>query len=366
MENGNYYGRKLLKPAFQPWFFSILLHLFANRYYERFGEPTPVGRAPYDDDLKYQGQEMKGDQAMELILQSLRSRATVVLPDSRTPLTATDNNSDYDYTIEYLESQMRGADFERYMTRLDEEISLALFTPILLMRTADVGSYNLGTQHSIIYQWLLNAISGDWATYINKYILRPLRDYNFGTNAALPRIKFRRMGAQNQELVNQLIIAMTAKGTAKPDVVQLGEMAGISMKAAKAITAPPPAPAADPNAPPDPNAPVPPDPNAGKNVRTVANQICDRINDQVEAGYRRNKLHSMTFSTGFQRQMDEAFASAGVWDSFETTKVFFFRIENILQNMVDISNAYDTPKIFMDQFRKAVAFQVDHILDEVL
>jgi hypothetical protein len=29
----------------------MMLHLFANRYYERFGEPTPIGRAPMDDDV---------------------------------------------------------------------------------------------------------------------------------------------------------------------------------------------------------------------------------------------------------------------------------------------------------------------------
>jgi hypothetical protein len=52
---------------------------------------------------------------------------------------------------------MRGADFERYMTRLDEEMSIGLFTPILLLRTADVGSYNLGQGHMQIYLWMLNA-----------------------------------------------------------------------------------------------------------------------------------------------------------------------------------------------------------------
>jgi hypothetical protein len=51
MQNGDYYGKKLLRPAFTSWFFSMLVHLFANRYYERFGEPTPVGRAPFDDEI---------------------------------------------------------------------------------------------------------------------------------------------------------------------------------------------------------------------------------------------------------------------------------------------------------------------------
>ena len=51
MENGNYYGRKLLNACFTPWYFSTLIHLFANRYYERFGEPIPIGRAPFDEDV---------------------------------------------------------------------------------------------------------------------------------------------------------------------------------------------------------------------------------------------------------------------------------------------------------------------------
>lgn len=42
MENGDYYGTKLLKPAFTPWFFSMLLHLFANRYYEPASTAVPA------------------------------------------------------------------------------------------------------------------------------------------------------------------------------------------------------------------------------------------------------------------------------------------------------------------------------------
>lgn len=375
MEQGNYYGRKLLRPAFQSWFFSILLHLFANRYYERFGEPTPVGRAPYDDDIRYNGTEMRGNQAMEMILQSLRSRATVVLPNDKTPM-GNESTVDYDYAIEYLESQMRGADFERYMTRLDEEMSIGLFTPILLMRTADVGSYNLGTQHSIIYQWMLNAIGGDWRQYINKYILRPLRDLNFGTNAPLPRIKFRRLGAQNQELINQLVQAQVAKGGIKADVNQLGEMSGLTLSEVQQITAPLP----DPNAPPDSNAPPDqntPDPatqgdkqksgsgQTKKNIWAVAERISARVEDQVESAYRRSKLNENTqFSVGFQRQFEDCLIDSGHAYAFQQTKDFYAKISIVLAEMAYLGQAnYTSSRVFMDRFRAAMFSEIDRLSD---
>src|ERR1035437_5997061 len=84
MENGNYFGKKLLRPAFPSWFFSILMHLFSNRYFERFGEPLPIGRADFEaqyDDGK--GGQVSGKNAMETILMNLRNRAVAVLPSDR-------------------------------------------------------------------------------------------------------------------------------------------------------------------------------------------------------------------------------------------------------------------------------------------
>lgn len=359
MENGNYYGRKLLRSAFQPWFFSILLHLFANRYYERFGEPTPVGRAPYDDEVRYNGEEMRGNQAMELILQSLRSRATVVLPNDKTPL-PNETTTDFDYQIEYLESQMRGADFERYMTRLDEEMSLALFTPILLMRTADVGSYNLGTQHSIIYQWMLNAIGGDWKLYIDKYILRPMRDYNFGTNAPLPRIQFRRMGAQNQDLINNITSALIAKGTAKPDLDQLGEMAGLTLTEVRALTD-----GTDHSAPPDPSS----DPAAGgtnkentRGMRAVAERISERVAVQVRNAFKKESLDSTVFSIGFNKQFQLALEEIGYAYSASVTQDFYAKLQACIQDMAEFgTSSYRSPEEFMLQFRQAMFSEIDKL-----
>lgn len=148
MENGDHGGRKLLKSAFMPWYFSQLMHIYTNRYYERFGEPLPIGRAPFEDEIvEPDGTRHTGKQIMEDVIAGIRSRSAVVLPSDKNG-DVNVGSSAYDYDVEYLESQLRGVDFERYMTRLDEEMSLALFTPLLLLRNADVGSHNLGVQHA--------------------------------------------------------------------------------------------------------------------------------------------------------------------------------------------------------------------------
>ncbi len=234
MENGDMYGKKLLRPVFTSWYFSLLIHLFSNRYFERFGEPVPVGRASYEDEIDVAGKKVRGSDLMVQILQNLRNRSVVVLPNDRSP-TGTGTSTEYDYDIEYLESQMRGADFERYLMRLDEEMSIGLFTPLLILRTADVGSYNLGTTHWNMYLNMLNAIVGDLKSYADPYILDRMVDFNFGPKAPRARLKFRKMGDDKLELVKALLQSMVGKGTAAPDLQQLGDIAGLTVDEVKEV-----------------------------------------------------------------------------------------------------------------------------------
>ena len=240
MENGDYNGKKLLKYAFQPWYFSTLMHLFSNRYFERFGEPVPIGRAPSGEKVATSGGgQIDSNEYMLGVLQNIRSRAAVVLPGDRQTNASGEPSNYFEYDIEYLESQMRGADFERYMTRLDEEISLALFTPLLLMRTADVGSYNLGVSHMQMYLWQLNAIAADWAEYINRYILAPMADFNFGENSARPEIVFYKMGKTQAETNRAVLSALIGAGRVKVDLTELGQATGLTLEEVEVVTEPP-------------------------------------------------------------------------------------------------------------------------------
>lgn len=230
MENGNFYGRKLLRPAFPAWFFSQLIHLFANRYFERFGEPLPIGRYPSNQELKdSQGNTVSSRKIMEDIVTGIRNRAVVVVPSDRNPDASAAAGRAYDWDLEYLESQMRGADFERYMTRLDEEISLALFTPVLLYRTSDVGSYNLGDAHFRLFMSMLNALAADIKHYIDKYVLDRFVDFNFGTNAARARWVPRRLGKDTPETLRAALQGVITAGLATIDLDELSVALGIGV-----------------------------------------------------------------------------------------------------------------------------------------
>jgi len=293
MENGDYYGRKLLKPAFPAWYFSQIVHLFANRYYERFGEPTAIGRADFEDSLQDEkGSTISGRKAMETILTNLRSRSVVVLPSDRDPET-----KEYEYTIDYLESQMRGADFERYLSRLDEEMSLAVFTPMLLFRTSNVGSYNLGQAHLKIFLWMLNAIAGDLKLYIQHYIVDRLHDWNFGVRAPAAVWSYRKLGKDDAQIYAQMLQALVAAGNVVPDLEEMGTAIGLTLREVQTITEP----TQDPDAPSvveDPQqGDSPPTVQASKvrsSVRPIVKQIAERAmrthengNDVVQLGYKR-------------------------------------------------------------------------------
>lgn len=244
MESGDYYGRKLLKPAFPAWFFSQIMHLYANRYFERFGEPTPIGRAPLEEEIdRGDGTTITGKQAMENILSSLRNRGSVVLPSDVQPIQAgsgptNSRHGAYEWQIEYLESQMRGADFERYLSRLDEEMSLGIFTPVLLYRTADVGSYNLGEAHERIFLVMINAIIGDMSEYIQKYVIERLVGYNYGLRVEIPRFKQIFQGEKTQATLRQLIAATINSGQATINVEDMGDIIGMRMEKIEQLTQP--------------------------------------------------------------------------------------------------------------------------------
>lgn len=321
MENGDHYGRKLLMSAFPAWFFSQLMHLYSNRYFERFGEPLPIGRAPFDDEVEQSdGTYVSGRKAMENILTNIRNRSVVVLPNDTLPTTGAQYRTSYEYEIEYLESQMRGADFERYMTRLDEEISLALFTPLLMVRTADVGSYNLGVGHMQAFLWMHNALAGDFKQYLDNYVINRLVDFNFGENAPRARWVPKQAGKHEAELMRAVVAQVLSGGTAKVDLEEVGAAVGLTFTEVKQVTAPPaePPPAGDPND-------RDPDPRAGRarndrggerarprgvnQARTTASSITNRIAGQVTRNFEQGK--KVQARMGYRSQFEDALVADG-------------------------------------------------------
>lgn len=359
MENGDYYGRKLLRSAFPAWYFSMLIHLFANRYYERFGEPLPIGRAPFDEDVEMGGQTINGRDAMIQILDNLRNRGTVTLPSNVQPLSHASTKAIYDYDISYLESQMRGGDFERYLDRLDEEMSLSLFTPLLILKTADVGSYNLGVGHMQMYLIMLNALAGDMKEYIDRYVIERLKAYNFSPNAPRAEIVFRKLGKDNAETIRAVITELIRTSQAKPNLDELGQALGMSIQEIRQIQTP----ESDSTA---------TDPRTGRNdrgttgkgldqPRATARQIAARARAQIEKAWRENRFgRDLNLDLGHQQRFTHALEAEGFDRAADRTTEFYGRVGRWLRDAIDLGqDQYAGPEDFMAMLDRVLDTEVD-------
>jgi len=391
MENGDYNGKKLLRPAFSSWYFSILMHMFANRYYERFGEPVPIGRAPYDDDVIIDGKTVNGRDAMLSILQSLRSRGVVVLPDDRTQ--TGDNSSDYSYDIEYLESQMRGADFEKYITRLDEEITLGLFTPLLLLRGASGGgSYNLGVQQMQMYLWMLNALAGDMKEYIDFYVIDRLKNFNFGPNAPRATWEYRQMGKESVETVRAMVTELLRKDKIMPDLTELSAITGISLADATLLSKGDDPEGSDPFA--DPESITPPsdgprngntstsddrttrtrdDRNRNKrgpkgvgSPRDTQRDIAARIAGQVENAFKKGTFGDKPIVLGYRRALVEGLHDEGMAydDAASAVERLYSQMNWWLADSTSVgAETYGSAESFVATFNSAFEDACSRVLD---
>ena len=346
MENGDFYGKKLLKAAFQPWFFSSLIHYYSNRYFERFGEPVIVSRAPFDEKIDVNGVEMQGNILMAGLNNMVRNGAAVTLPNNRA-MNGLDGVNNYEYTMEFLESQMRGADFERYLTRLDQEISLALFTPLLMMNTADGGSFNLGVVHTQMYLGMINAMAGDWKEYSDKYIRAQMARVNCGPNAKLPKWQFRRLGKTDSETVRSVMSALLASGNGdkavKVDLEEMGQEIGLTLtEVEKVMEAPTTVPGGEDDDPAD-EGKVSRDTRVGRPERakrgkgldkkdSVALSMADRISAQFIKALRDDvPPHHLSITPGHHRQLSEFMESHDIVQAEHTligTVTALYQIEH--------------------------------------
>lgn len=344
MENGDFYGTKLLKPAFPAYYFSQLIHLFANRYYERYGEPTPVGRANYEDEITVSTSagdtQVNGKRYLEQILNSLRNRSVVVLPSDRDPET-----KEYEYDIEYLESEMRGADFEKYLSRLDEEMSLAVFTPVLLFRTAEVGSYNLGNIHVKVFDQMLNSVAGDMKEYIDNYVVDRLREFNFGSSAPAATWEFRPLGKGDMQTYQLMLQQLVSGNIATPNLEELSVAVGITMEKAEQVLAPP-----APNSTADPV-------KARANLKNALDQAVTRVGREVANSWSNGRKANLGYRSHFESGLRELGYDAE--EITTETTAFYGRINQLIKNLVEVATS---PEEVRDSLGRAIEYESERFI----
>lgn len=221
-EFGGWEGRQLLRAAYPAYFHSLVAHLFMARYYEAFGMATRIGRYPsgatVEESINGTKSEKEASTVMEDILTKQRNYSVITLPSDR------DENGNFLFDIGLLESQMKGIEIEKWIQRLDQEKTLAIFTPQLLMQTGNVGSYNLGQEQKQTFLTMLNALVGDLSFYINHYILKRLGTINFGEGSPEPSLKWKPFSRAAEQQVAMILNALIQNKYADDQSLDMGAL----------------------------------------------------------------------------------------------------------------------------------------------
>jgi hypothetical protein len=224
-----------------------------------------------------------------------------------------------------------------------------------MLRTADVGSYNLGEGHERTYQVMLNSMNADRKLYIDKYVISKMIDYNFGPNAKRATIKFRKLGQTDTALLKELLLALINLNKINIDIEELGQATGMTIEEVKETLAEPPRPGegdpADPDA--DPASPdTPTDRVPRREARAVAKEITDRVRGQVEAAFRKGAFEG-EINMGFKRKMEKAFAADGYAQSpIAAANELYGRMDHWLADVTTSlpPSEWLGPEEFMDLF----------------
>lgn len=223
MEDGNFYGNSMLKKVYKPWFYSEKIHMFSNRYYERFGEPLVIGRSPKKVTVQNnKGEESDAQSVMDSIIANIRSHSSVNLASER------DEEGNYMFDLQYLESTMRGFDFNSYLDRLDTECSTGLLLPGLVLSAKGSGSYSLGSTQMEVFYTNLMGIMNEISDNIDKYLIKQLVEYNFGKDKSA-KFRYQPLSAEFKAKTVDIITALINKDFAHPDFEELSKRTGIKL-----------------------------------------------------------------------------------------------------------------------------------------
>jgi len=175
-EWGNLYGRGRLDACYEPWYWSSIIYLFANRYFERKADPVMKAYGPPEMRLNPEtGAEEHALDSLNTTLASLRSSGSIALPDER------DEHGNRRWDVEYLLDDQRGEMFKSYLEHLDAKKLRALFVPERsLTQDGSVGSHAAARQYADTFLLMEAGLLQDIVGQVNEFVIQPLIELNFG------------------------------------------------------------------------------------------------------------------------------------------------------------------------------------------
>jgi SPP1 gp7 family putative phage head morphogenesis protein len=164
-EFDNPYGEsELNKGVYRAWVSKNAIIKFWNMYLERFGMPTVVGKLP-------RGAGEGDKNRFKNIIKNIQAKSGMTIPD--------------DFTVELLQVAKGAGEYEAAIDKYNQMIARKMLIPDLLGFSGGKtsgGSYALGKEQFDIFYTTINYIRNQIERLVNKHIINPLVNWNFGPN----------------------------------------------------------------------------------------------------------------------------------------------------------------------------------------
>lgn len=219
---GNLFGVSRLKPAYDVWYWWISLVQFMMRYFERKGTPPVIVKFPL-------GQTKDGTDHADIALdigKALIGESVVAIPST------TYENTPPKWDLNYLLDDKRGEMFLSALTFFENKILRGMFVPertITQDSSSKAGSYSLSQTHADMFLLGEEALLVDIENQVNKYIVRRLVEYNFGSKAPQCYIKIERITDARKGFLKDVFMQMVKTGTAIPAAREIADVVGVPL-----------------------------------------------------------------------------------------------------------------------------------------
>lgn len=195
-EFGNPYGRSRLDCIYDPWYWCNVIFLFANRYYERKADPTTKARSPA---IPKQGGGMEVDSNFVTAVGNMKNSSTLVMSSQTT-------DGKYNYDVEYLLDDKRGEMFKEYIDMLQALKLRGMLVPErVLTQDTRVGSLAMVETMTDTFLKMEQQLIAELFEHINKFIINPLVEFNFGKEAPKAYAIPGSITEQNTDLLKEII-----------------------------------------------------------------------------------------------------------------------------------------------------------------
>jgi len=162
--------------AYSPWWEKIFFELAQGRYYERHGDPIPIGRA--DASYMRGNVTMDGFELMEAVQAAIKLSGGVILPSIR------DDKGNFKFDLSYLLDDQRGDMFQIPINARALAIRRAFWLTDEVATSQDSGSRARATVHADTLSESLESILYDFfEDFVNPQFVDDYVLWNFGEQA---------------------------------------------------------------------------------------------------------------------------------------------------------------------------------------